>query len=50
MTGNDKIIYFEHPHPKAVMNTKCNVSWKIGGENITECGVILCFWARILGG
>ena len=44
--GNLQIaIYFEHPHPTAVMHKKCNVSWRLGGENITECGVILCGWA-----
>ena len=44
--GNLQIaIYFEHPHPTAVMHKKCHVSWRLGGENITECGVILCAWA-----
>ena len=31
--------------PSAVMHRKCNVSWRLGGENITKCGVILCGWA-----
>ena len=36
-----KLFTSSIPTLKVLLHNTCNVSWSIGGENITECGVIL---------